>query len=123
MNYISLKVLGKRILAIKDLLLDPDVSKGKKLLVIFGIIYLFSPLDLIPAPVLGFSVIDDLVLWGFILTHLSDELDSYWKNRVDDSESRRFIRRFKGKNIIKSQGREVEDDAGDSEEPEDTGQD
>lgn len=55
MQFVSFAVLGKRIKSIKALLKDPNVPKRKKFLVIFGIIYLLMPIDLIPAPVLIFG--------------------------------------------------------------------
>ena len=47
MQFVSFAVLGKRIKSIKALLKDPNVPKRKKFLVIFGIIYLLMPIDLI----------------------------------------------------------------------------
>ena len=61
MRYLSFAILGKRIRSIKKFLLDPSVPKRKKLLIIFGIIYLIMPIDVIPEPVLGFGFIDDIV--------------------------------------------------------------
>lgn len=97
MQFVSFAVLGKRIKSIKALLKDPNVPKRKKFLVIFGIIYLLMPIDLIPAPVLIFGFVDDIVLWLFILTHLKDELDQYWKeseesfSTKDDLKDRTII--------------------------------
>ena len=48
------------------------------------------PIDLIPAPVLIFGFIDDIVLWLFILSHLKDELDQYWKES-EESFSQKMI--------------------------------
>ena len=107
MQFISFAVLGKRIKSIKALLKDPKVPKRKKLLVIFRIIYLIMPNDLIPAPVLIFGFVDDLVLWLFILTHLRDELDKYWK---EDESSFSAERDLKGKTIIESTAEEREAD-------------
>ncbi len=107
MRYLTFRVLLRRIKHIKNYLMDPDASKIKKLLIIFGIIYLLSPIDLIPAPVLGFSIIDDLVLWIFILTHLADELDRYDAEEGLSKESRR---RYKGMNIIEGEAVVVDDD-------------
>ncbi|MCG8484031.1 MAG: DUF1232 domain-containing protein, partial [Clostridia bacterium] len=73
-------LLLRRIGNIGYLLKDKQVSLLKKILVLFGIVYLISPLDLIPFPVLGFSVVDDLVLWAFILFYLKEELDKYSKD-------------------------------------------
>lgn len=68
----------RRIRAIKYLIKDSTVPWHKKALVIFGIIYLLSPIDLIPAPVLGFGIIDDVALWVFILSSLKEQLDKYY---------------------------------------------
>lgn len=97
-------LLFKRIRAIGYLMRDPQVSFYKKALVVFGIIYLISPIDLIPFPVLGFSVIDDMALWAFILSFLKEQLDQY------DPKSKK--QSFKGKKIIDSVAYEVkkEDD-------------
>lgn len=80
----------------------------------FGIIYLLSPIDLIPAPILGFSIIDDLVLWAIILSWLGEELDRYWMDVnpvVGDAKIRKDIR---GKKIFESSAEEVDDAEGDA---------
>ena len=116
MRYLSFAILGKRIRSIKKFLLDPSVPKRKKLLIIFGIIYLIMPIDVIPEPVLGFGFIDDIVLWLFILTHLSDELDKYWKTSDEGQEKASHVdpeKAFRGKTIIDSTGRVIDDVADD----------
>ncbi len=107
MQFISLTVLIRRIKSIKSFLKDPKVPKRRKLLVIFGIIYLLMPIDLIPAPVLLFGLVDDAVLWLFILTHLRDELDRYWK---DDGNSFSPEKDLKGKNIVEGTATELKPD-------------
>ncbi len=77
MRFLGLNIIFRRIKHLKDLLRDPNVGKGKKLLVIFGFIYLLLPLDLIPPVLFPIGFLDDLVLWIFILWHLKDILDSY----------------------------------------------
>lgn len=120
MRYLSFAVLGKRIRSVKKFLLDPSVPKRKKLLIIFGIIYLIAPIDIIPEPVLGFGLIDDIILWLFILTYLSDELDKYWKESDEGQEKASHVdpeKAFKGKTIIDSTGVEVDDStSGEAEE-------
>lgn len=97
-------LLLKRIRNIGYLLKDKKTSLFKKILVVFGIIYLVSPLDLIPFPVLGFSVIDDIVLWIFILSYLKDELDKYSTNNNKKDNT------FKDKTIIDSVEYEIRRD-------------
>ena len=75
---------------------DQAVPKRKKALVIFGLIYLVLPVDLIP-PILGpVGFIDDAILWIWIIWHLKDTLDQYWlgEKEVDLSKD------FHDKNII-----------------------
>ena len=60
MRFISLIVLWKRIGAVGHMMRDKSVSFWKKLLIVFGIIYLLSPIDLIPAPVFMFELSDEL---------------------------------------------------------------
>ena len=67
----------------------------KKLIIIFGAVYLLSPIDLIPAPILIFNVVDDIILWSFIIWYLKDELDKYWLETGPVKPER-----LRGKNII-----------------------
>ena len=117
MRFVAIRTLMRRIRHIKDYLRDPSASKIRKLLIIFGIIYLLSPIDLIPAPVLGFSVIDDAVLWTAILTWLAGELDRYGEEGGAVSEAAR--RKYDSADIIDAEARvideEEETDAGGTE--------
>lgn len=99
MQWLLISVLTKRIKAIKHFMKDKKVPIRKKLIILFGVVYLVSPIDLIPAPVLGFGVLDDLTLWGFIIYYLKDELDRYWKEETEPAEEK-----FKDKTIIDGVG-------------------
>lgn len=90
MQFFSFRVIGKRIKALLFMLKDKSVRWTKKALVIFGIIYLFLPIDLVPpvVPVLGF--LDDIFLWGLILYYLKDELDTYWLGEKSTDYSGHF---------------------------------
>lgn len=90
MQFITMRVLLKRIGAIWYLLKDKTVPLRKKALVVFGIIYLITPVDLIPAILFPFAALDDLVLWVYILWHLKDELDAYWIGEKTDDLSKKF---------------------------------
>ena len=78
MQFISFRVLSRRIKAISSMMKDKTVPKRKKLLIVLGIIYLFLPIDLIPPVLFPFGFLDDLVLWIWIIWHLKDTLDQYW---------------------------------------------
>ncbi|MCI8285633.1 MAG: DUF1232 domain-containing protein [Firmicutes bacterium] len=116
MKFKAFFTLIRRIKAIKYFLRDPSVSKIKKFIIIFGIIYLVSPIDLIPAPVLGFSIIDDLTLWGIILAYLSSELDKYEVSSKNMADILKEKKKFKGKTVIESEGREVKDSEEDNKQ-------
>ncbi|MGI6727657.1 MAG: YkvA family protein [Anaerovoracaceae bacterium] len=106
MQYIFMRVLLKRIKAIPSFLRDKTVPKRKKLLVIFGILYFTMPIDLIPAPILIFGFVDDLVICGSIIYYLKDELDRYWLNGKDLKPEEKY----RGKKIINGVDYEIYDD-------------
>ena len=96
MNFISYRVILSRIKAIKAMMKDKTVPKRKKLLIIAGLVYLFMPLDLAPMVLGPVALVDDLVLWTWILWNLKDTLDAYWVGeKVND-----FSKDFSGKNLV-----------------------
>jgi len=95
---------GKIPLAIKYLF-DGEVPFRKKLWVLFGLIYFISPIDLIPAPVLGLSIIDDLVLITFIINKMSSDLDKY-KINLERRKKEKDIK----KDIIEDVDYDIKDD-------------
>lgn len=104
MQIIFLQVLLKRIKAIRHFLKDKSVPFRKKLIIIAGILYLFVPIDLIPEPILIFGVVDDIVLWSFIIWYFKSELDQYWLG----TDPVKPAQKFRGKNIIEDVNFEVE---------------
>lgn len=112
MQFVGLRVLLKRIRAIKSMMIDKSVSIWKKLLIVFGIAYLIMPFDLLPAAAFPVSLIDDALLWVFIIFALRHTLDSYWfgSNVVD------FSKKFNDKDIVEGVEFKVEDDLDDDDE-------
>ena len=104
MQFIKIRALLKRIKAIKFLMKDKSVAWWKKGLIVFGILHLVLPIDLIPPfiPVLGF--LDDLFLWIFILWFLSKELDKYWYG-----DSKDLSKKYGGKTVVDDVEYEVDD--------------
>lgn len=96
MNFISYRMIMSRIKAIFTMMKDKTVPKRKKLLVVLGIVYLLLPVDLVPVVLGPFAIVDDLVLWLWIIWNLKDTLDAYWVGeKVDD-----FSKDFSGKDLI-----------------------
>ena len=106
MQFITFRVLLRRIGAIFSLLRDKTVPFRKKALVIVGIIYLISPIDLIPPILFPFGFLDDLILWIYILWTLKDELDSYWMGEKHEDLSKKF----RDKTFVEGVEFDVEDD-------------
>ena len=90
MHHITIRVILKRIGALFYLLKDKTVPLRKKALVVFGIIYLLTPVDLIPPVLFPVAFVDDLIIWVYILWHLSEELDTYWIGEKKEDLSKKF---------------------------------
>ncbi|HHX13612.1 MAG TPA: DUF1232 domain-containing protein [Clostridiales bacterium] len=108
MHFLFWRALFRRIRAIPSYFKDRTVAWWKKAILGGGILYMLSPVDLIPEPVLLLGVLDDLAIIGFILYYLRDELDRYWlgEKPIDPAK------RFRGKKIIEDVDYTVEDEAG-----------
>lgn len=110
MQFIFLQVLLKRVKAIRYFIKDKSVPLRKKIIILAGILYLFSPIDLIPEPILIFGVVDDIMLWTFIIWYLKSELDHYW---IGPEPAKK---KFRGKTIIDDVNFEVEKEVVEEEE-------
>lgn len=104
MQFIFLQVLMKRLKAIKYFMKDKGVPLRKKIIIVVGTLYLLLPIDLIPEPILIFGIVDDVVLWTFIIWYLKSELDHYWI----ETDQVKPAAKFRGKNIINDVKFEVE---------------
>ena len=111
MQYFGLRVLLKRLTAIRFMMKDKAVSLWKKLLIIAGIAYVVMPVDLIPIAILPVSWLDDVLLWVFILWYLRHELDRYWLGE----KPKDFSKKYNGKTVIDDVKYEVRDDDDDKE--------
>lgn len=98
MQYLKFALLKKRIRGIIPMIKDKEVSFWKKFLLLFGLVYLFLPFDLIPPLIPVFGWFDDIILWIFILYYLRDELD---KHAPDVEEQPEGARRKKSWKIFK----------------------
>ncbi len=59
-------------------LLDKNIPLKEKWWIIIPLIYILSPVDLIPAPILGFSIIDDAVMLVYLLTVVVGKIKKYY---------------------------------------------
>ncbi len=96
-----------RILLIFKFLKDKNIPLKEKWWIILPLIYILSPVDLIPFPVLGFAIIDDLVMFVFLLYMIKSKTDKYYgrEKREDYSQE------VKGKKIIEDVEYEINEDS------------
>ncbi len=88
-----------RISLIFKFLFDKKIPLGEKWWIIIPVIYILSPVDLIPEPILGFGFIDDIVMLGYLLAVVMDKTKKY-DNKNDVSEDK----------IIENVDYEIKDD-------------
>ncbi len=77
--------MGRFYIIIK-FLLDKKVPLKEKWWVIIPLIYILSPADLIPAPIIGFSIIDDAVMIAFLLTVVVEKTKKYYSSNNDNNK-------------------------------------
>jgi uncharacterized membrane protein YkvA (DUF1232 family) len=75
-----------RILFIINFLFDKNVPLREKWWVVIPLIYILSPADLIPEPILGFGIVDDLVMIGFLLTIVHDKIKKYYFDNSNENK-------------------------------------
>ena len=59
-----------------------EISKGNMILILAGIIYFVSPLDIVPDFLVGLGFLDDAAILTFVVNRLDKELEKYrgWKS-------------------------------------------
>ncbi|WP_066503009.1 YkvA family protein [Abyssisolibacter fermentans] len=92
-----MKILNffKKIKIIFKYLFDTNVKFRKKILLIIGLVYLISPLDLLPDPVFGIGLIDDIFILSSIIISMREKIKDYEKTlkygRMRDAETGKII--------------------------------
>jgi len=66
-----------KISLISKFLFDKKIPLKEKWWIIIPVIYVLSPVDLIPEPILGFGIVDDIVMLGFLLSIVVDKTKKY----------------------------------------------
>ena len=111
MQFWSFRVIWSRMKAIRFMMADRTVPKTKKALIVAGIVYLFLPIDLIPALVFPLSLIDDVLIWMLIIWYLKKELDVYWTGEKGKDLSRKYHK----KHMVEDVEFEVNSDNGEDD--------
>lgn len=74
-------------------LFDKKIPLKDKWWIIIPLIYILSPADLIPAPVLGFSFIDDAVMLIYLLSVVGGKAKKYYgsNDRKQDIQKENIV--------------------------------
>lgn len=76
-----------RISLIFKFLFNKKIPLKEKWWIIIPVIYLLSPVDLIPEPILGFGFVDDIVMLVYLLSVVMDKTNKYnEKNEVNEEK-------------------------------------
>lgn len=87
-------------------LFDKNVPLKEKWCIIIPLIYILSPVDLIPAPVLGFNIIDDGVMLVYLLTVVFNKTKKYYGN-YDKKQKKQ---KWEKSNIVENVEYEIKSD-------------
>ncbi len=91
-----------KIFLVFKFLFDKQIPLKEKWWIIIPLIYILSPVDLIPMPILGFSVLDDLLMFVYLMSIVSEKTKKYYGNEKN----------LKEKDIIENVEYEIDDDEG-----------
>lgn len=70
---------------------DKNVSFFKKIFIILVFVYILSPFDIIPDPILGFGIIDDITLLLIAYTFYKGELKRYEDQKIKSKNKEDII--------------------------------
>lgn len=85
---------------------DDKVSIPKKLLPIITLLYIISPIDLVPEPIILFGIIDDIVLFLYTASKFSEYIRQY-QNKKNNKNSK--VVEFKKKDVVENVDYDIED--------------
>lgn len=86
---------------------DNDVAFSKKALIAIAAAYIIFPFDIIPDPILFLGWIDDIVIFLYTYSKLSDYLEKYMPKKNKKSRVVNF--KSKNKNIVDGVEYDIED--------------
>ena len=90
-----------KLLLVFKFLFDKKIPLKEKWWIIIPLIYILSPLDLIPMPILGFSILDDLLMFIYLMSVVTEKTKKYYGNNEKD---------FKDKDIIENVEYKIDED-------------
>lgn len=91
-------------------LFDKKIPLREKWWVIIPLIYILSPVDLIPAPVLGFSIIDDAVMLAYLLSVVVSKTNKYYGKENINQKTETNKSKINEKDIVNDVDYEIKDD-------------
>lgn len=70
---------------------DKKIPLKEKWMIIIPAIYIISPIDLIPEPILGFGFIDDIIMLVFLFSIIREKTKKYYGKKDTDVEKEKII--------------------------------
>ena len=70
---------------------NKEIPLKEKWWIIIPVIYLVSPVDLIPEPILGFGFVDDLVMLTYLLSVVMDKTKKYNNKTKNETSKEKII--------------------------------
>lgn len=72
-------------------LFDKNIPIKEKMWIIIPLLYIISPIDLIPAPILGFSFIDDLVIFLYLMSMVNSKVNKYYNKKEENVDEDKIV--------------------------------
>lgn len=89
---------------------DKQIPLKHKWWILIPLIYILSPIDLIPAPIFGFSVVDDIVMIVYLLSVVNEKTTKYNYNQPKNNNKNNYNNKNDNKEIIEGVEYKVEKD-------------
>lgn len=91
-------------------LFDKNIPLREKWWVIIPLIYILSPADLIPAPILGFSLVDDGVMLLYLMSVAVSKTNKYYSTENKNQKTETNKNNINEKDIVENVDYEIKDD-------------
>ncbi|MDD2494899.1 MAG: DUF1232 domain-containing protein [Tissierellia bacterium] len=89
---------------------DKKIPLKEKLWIIVPAIYLLSPVDLIPEPILGFGIVDDIIILGFLISLINKKTNEYYNSNDSSKKYYNHKNDIRNEKIIENVEYEVHDE-------------
>ena len=90
------------------LLVNGNVALKDKIPIVLMMLYILSPIDLIPLPVLGFGILDDIVMFVVLMGFVDRTVKKYYNQSTQDIDPDHIVQNVEYEVKEASNGSETE---------------